>query len=105
LDRSENELLLEICRALDLADDLNRVLAGEGMTVAGSKGQTRVHPAVASLTAVRALLGRQMAQLALPDPDGEAMPSHQSVQARRAAQARWSQRRGPGGPGGRRGAA
>lgn len=101
LERDETELLLEICRAMDLADALAAVLAAEGHTTEGSRGQRVAHPVIAPLTTVRGQLSRMLAQLGLPDQDAVALASPASTQARRAAQARW---RGHT-PRGRRGAA
>lgn len=89
LERDELELLTEICRQLDLCELLESTLAAEGVMAEGSRGQTRLHPAVAALNAGRQLLARQLAQLGLPDQDEVTMASPASTQARRAAQARW----------------
>jgi len=90
LSRGELELLAEACRALDQCDGLRSALDVDGYTVRGSEGQPRVHPAVSQLNATRTLLGRLLAQLALPDPEGEATPSQASLRARKAAQDRWA---------------
>ncbi|NIK57899.1 P27 family phage terminase small subunit [Kribbella shirazensis] len=95
VNRDELELLTEICRTLDLLDELRDAISRDGMTVAGSEGQPRAHPAVSQVTASRALLGRLLAQLGLPDPEGVPVPSARSAQAQRAAESRWN-RRGQG---------
>lgn len=89
LERDETELLTEICRQLDLVELLESTLVAEGVITEGSRGQTRLHPAVGALNAGRQLLARQLAQLGLPDQADAAMASPASTQARRAAQARW----------------
>ncbi len=85
----EVALLHEFCRTLDEVDALRGVLAEQGLTVVGSKGQVRPHPCIAALQASRALLIRLAQQLALPDEGDEVGQSHTSKQAQRAAQARW----------------
>jgi hypothetical protein len=90
LNLDETELLVEICRQLDVVEALAAVLDANGVMTLGSKGQPVVHGAVAALTSARALLGRQLAQLGLPDPQGESVDSPRTAQARRAAQARWA---------------
>lgn len=90
LSRPELELLTEVCRQLDLVELLQATLTADGPVAQGSRGQTRLHPAVAALSSVRTVLARQIAQLDLPDPDGETIPSAAQVQARKAAQARWA---------------
>ena len=92
LDAPELELLTEICRALDDVEDLHRAVAAEGRTVAGSRGQPRAHPALAELRATRVVLGRLLAQLELPDVDGESLPSPVQARGRRAARERWDHR-------------
>lgn len=89
LERDESELLVEICRQLDLVELLETTLAAEGVTTEGSRGQTRLHPVVGALNAGRQLLARQLAQLGLPDLADTPMASPASTQARHAAQARW----------------
>lgn len=101
LERDELELLTEICRQLDLVELLEATLTAEGVTTEGSRGQTRLHPVVQALNAGRQLLQRQLSQLGLPDTDDSAVASPASVQARKAAQARWRNHT----PRGRRGAA
>lgn len=59
------------------------------MTVGGSAGQPRAHPALAELRQARTTLGRLLSQLDLPDEDGHTLPSPTTAKARRAAQVRW----------------
>jgi hypothetical protein len=89
LERDERELLTEVCRQMDVCEALSASLAAEGVTALGSRGQVRVNGVVAQLNACRRLLGQQLAQLGLPDQGGAALPSPASVQASRAAAARW----------------
>ena len=89
---AETEMLIEVCRTLDLCEALQGALDAGGVTVEGSKGQARVHPAVGELRSARALLSRLLAQLEIPEGDGEVLPSPHSVRGRKAAKARWSSR-------------
>ena len=66
LDRDELELAVEVARTLDLIETLRSEVAA-AVTVAGSKGQPRPHPALSSLLAADALLVRLLASLRLPD--------------------------------------
>ena len=85
----ETELLAEVCRTLDEIDLLEAALKADGVTVAGSTGQVRVHPAVAEIRSHRLALSRMMAQLDLPDAEGETLPAGKQVRGRAAARARW----------------
>jgi len=91
---AELELLTEICRAMDDCEALHQVVAVDGRTVAGSRGQPRAHPALGELRATRIMLGRLLAQLQLPDVDGESLPSPVQARGRRAARERWGDHRG-----------
>lgn len=92
LDAPEAELLIETCRMLDDCEALHGVVTAEGRTVPGSRGQIRAHPALAELRANRVVLGRLLAQLQLPNLDGESLPSPVQVRGRRAARQRWDHR-------------
>ena len=90
LNVDELELLTELCRCLDDVEALAAAVDRDGLTVPGSSGQTRVHPAVGELRATRALLGKLLAQLGLPGPDGETLDSPARARARTAARKRWA---------------
>ena len=94
LDVAESELLVEVCRALDECEALHTVVTDQGRTVAGSRGQVVAHPALAELRQTRLMLGRLLAQLELPGPDGDTLPTPVQARGRRAAQTRWQGRRG-----------
>ena len=89
LDPAETEVLVEVCRLLDQCEHLQELLDRDGLEVAGSTGQARVHPAVAELRANRQALGRLLAQLDLPDEDGATLASPTTARARSAARGRW----------------
>lgn len=92
LSEVEFELLRECCRLLDECEALRASVDSEGVTVAGSAGQPRVHPALGELRQHRLALGKLLAQLALPDEEGEALASPLQARGRRGAQARWGTR-------------
>ncbi len=66
LDRDELELAVEAARTLDLIETLRSEVAA-AVTVAGSKGQPRPHPALGPLLAADQLLVRLLASLRLPN--------------------------------------
>jgi hypothetical protein len=90
LTESERELLLEVCRLMDECEALRQAVADDGTTVAGSNGQTRVHPAIGELRQHRLALGRLLSQLALPDQDDETLPTPLQARGRQAAGKRWA---------------
>src|SRR3954467_9035371 len=85
----ETQLLTECCRLLDECETLRSAVEADGATVEGSAGQTRVHPALGELRQHRLALGRLLAQLSLPDEEGESLPTPVQARARRAAASRW----------------
>ena len=89
LERAELELLAEVCRSLDEIDELTAVVRRDGVTVAGSTGQVRAHPAINEVRSHRLALGRLLAQLALPNVDGVTIPSPSSLGAAHASRSRW----------------
>jgi hypothetical protein len=94
LTESEQQILFEVCRTLDELADLAQVIERDGVTVTGSTGQTRTHPALNDVRQHRLALGRLISLLELPDLDGETLPTFQQAQARNAgrkgAQKRWN---------------
>lgn len=89
LSDSELELLTEACRTLDNLDTLDRAIAEAGPTVMGSAGQSVVNPAFTEARGQRTLLHRLIAALALPDDEGDAVPSGHSQRGKAANRARW----------------
>jgi P27 family predicted phage terminase small subunit len=87
---AETELVVEVCRTVDTLEQLAEVVAADGTTSIGSKGQTVAHPALQELRQQRIALGRLLAQLDVEDVDGRAVPSPQTLRARTAAAARWA---------------
>lgn len=84
----EEALLLAACRTIDEIVLLEKALKASDMTVSGSMGQVRIHPAVAELRAHRSCLAALVKQLGLPD-DVEPGADLRSPQHVAAANARW----------------
>ncbi|MBO0979896.1 P27 family phage terminase small subunit [Microbacterium sp. SD291] len=94
-DPHEDELVLEVCRAVDTIDALAETIEQDGVTSTGSMGQTVVHPAIPELRQQQAGLSRLVATLNLSDAmDGSngqvALSRAISSQAQAAANARWA---------------
>ena len=89
----EDELVLldQACRVADTLARLEDGMRGAPLIVTGSMGQQREHPLLSEARQQRALLGRLVAQLKIPDEGGI---SNRSTQARKAAQVRWSRKTG-----------
>lgn len=85
----ERELVAELARLLDEADQLRRAVQHDGTTVLGSKDQVRLHPALGELRATRLAFARILAQLGLPDEDDQAMKSGHQLRGVTGARARW----------------
>ena len=93
LSRDEVELLVEVCRSLDLLDDLRSVLDRDGPMSIGSQGQPVAHPALAHINAAKMTLGRLLKQLGLPREVEEPRLTPAQVQASNAVRARHNERR------------
>ena len=95
--RPDEEIIVRQVEALlDLAGRLQEAIDSEGVTVKGSNYQPRQHPALSELRAAREGASRLLRGLHLPDDQGwQAGATERSVNARKAARARWS-RGGPG---------
>ena len=89
----ELQLLVEVARALDTVEMLQRQLDADGMTVAKGDG-TALHPALCELRLQRQTLARALAQLSLPNDDGTVLASPLSARGRRAAESRWAMTKG-----------
>jgi P27 family predicted phage terminase small subunit len=90
LDRREEHLLLRACRCADELERLEKVLDRDGLTAAGSRGQTVVHPALSEARQIRLTQMRLLGAIELVDPQ-TAMRSATPAQARarKAAETRW----------------
>jgi hypothetical protein len=83
----ELELLASACRLRDKATQLEEAV-GTDVVVTGSKGQVRVHPAVAEARQAALAVAHLLGKLAIPTADERPMTDKQR-QASRAARARW----------------
>ncbi|BDZ60858.1 hypothetical protein Lsed01_00176 [Demequina sediminis] len=90
LSDSETPLLLEACRTLDNLDALAQAVADHGAMTVGSMGQPVVNPALTEARGQRIVLHRLLAALALPDEDGEAIPTGAQQRGKASAAKRWA---------------
>lgn len=86
--RPDEVFLLEsACRTADIIARLDAAMEGEPLQVKGSMGQMREHPLLSEARQQRGLFSRMLAQLKLPDEDGEVDGRNQH---RDAALSRWN---------------
>lgn len=90
LRADELRVLEDACREMDVIDFLEEQRRDEDFAVMirGSQGQMVMNPVFAELRQHRGALRQLLAQLKLPDEDGQA-EGGRSTQARDAAAARW----------------
>lgn len=89
-DERERALLELACRQADDVARLERAVRRDGATVVGSRGQTRLHPALGELRQARLAVGRLLGELELPNFE-EKPQSARSRHAQKAANVRWAQ--------------
>lgn len=94
LTDSELELLAEAVNTMTEIDDLRAALEADGLTVKGSTGQQRVHPAVNEIRQHRLALSRLIKAIHLPAEDES--DDWTTKNAKAAARARWDRERGRG---------
>src|SRR6185312_12199701 len=70
-DAANTARLHEACRVLDRLEQLDAVIAAEGVTSLGSTGQKVVHPAVAETRQLAVVLDRLISSLNLPPTEEE----------------------------------
>jgi hypothetical protein len=87
-DPPDAALLTEIVRTVDNLESLDATIRRDGLTVAGSKGQRRVHPALVEARQLRVVLARLVNAARLPV--GAVEPAARPVGATRPSR--------PGGP-------
>lgn len=91
LDRHDENILVEVCRVLDVIDALNESIAEHGVMVVGSQGQLVMNSAVGELRQQQTSFARLLPLLNLDsDSAGSALATLTSVRAKQAANARWS---------------
>lgn len=76
LEQHETALLIEMCRTVDLLDDLAAIVAAEGTMVPGPGLTMRVHPAIVEARQLRIALARLSASLRLPAGEEGDQPKH-----------------------------
>lgn len=87
----ELRLLEQACRELALIDRLEAGINDESLLVPGSTGQLVINPLVSEVRQHRTAFKTLLAQLKLPDLEGDKRAAEvRSVQARKAAQSRWA---------------
>jgi hypothetical protein len=89
----ELTILAAACRQLDSVAALEAAITADGLTVTGSTGQVRVHPAVAEARQGRLALSRLLSDLRIPSEDAGETEKRTTAAARRAAAARWARPR------------
>lgn len=89
LDPHELVTLESASRQRDVVAQLEAVVDAEGPMVEGSKGQSRVHPAVTEARQGRIALATLLGRIDLQDVDGRSATTP-SQRGRRAANARWA---------------
>jgi phage terminase small subunit len=93
----ETFVLEQAAQQADLIASLEAIVARDGVTVTGSKGQPRIHPAVTAIASARRVLARLLKDVGIPLPekqDADPAPSPRSPSARSAgasyaAKKRW----------------
>jgi hypothetical protein len=85
---TEEQLLVEACREVDLLDVLEQELCHGGVWGTGSQGQRVASPLVNAINQSRTILTRILAQLAPDDEDASTV----SRGATAMAQARWAKK-------------
>jgi len=91
-DERELAVLRLACSQRDLVQAIERELRGQALTVEGHRGQPRGNPLVGLLISARTAELRFLAELEL-SADVAQVPAVRSVRSRRAANARWRQKR------------
>lgn len=94
LRTDELRILEDACREMDLIDRLEGELEGAKAIVHGSQGQPVINPLISEQRQHRATLAALLRQLKLPDENGLSEEENRSAQARAAANARWTTKRG-----------
>ena len=92
---AEIEVLAEIVATLDEIDLLKIAIEQDGVTVTGSTGQTRTHPALTDIRSHRLALQRLLSALGLPSEDEiSSMKSPVQLRSAHANKQRWGGARG-----------
>lgn len=91
LDARDEHLLRGACRAADVIAALERAVKRDGEVVKGSKGQTRLHPALTEARMQRDLQAKLLAKVELEPPAQKTghLSGRQRDQLANARKARW----------------
>ena len=89
LDARELHLLERACRIEDELRQLERVIDADGLTTAGSRGQTIIHPALSEARQLRLVQQRLLGGIELCDPS-QGTRNASTAHAGAAARARWA---------------
>jgi P27 family predicted phage terminase small subunit len=90
LSERERAVLALACVQVDRAAELDAQVDADGLMVAGSTKQLRVHPAVGEARQAALAAGRLLSMLALPDGEDAIPRTGAQIRAARAADARWN---------------
>lgn len=91
---AEMEVLAEVVSLLDEIDLLKVAIDADGVTVQGSTGQTRTHPALTEIRQHRLAVQRLLAALQIPDVDEGTMKTPAQLRSIAGNKARWGGDRG-----------
>lgn len=97
LDHRELALLREAAMIADQLADLDAVLERDGVTIAGSRGQTIVHPVLSEARQLRLAQLRLLGAIEMVDPqEAKRSATPTQARARKAAQSRWREMKAHG---------
>ena len=89
-DARETDLLVEVCRTLDMIELVSAAIEDDGVMIMGSQGQLVLNSAVAELRQQQASYARLVLQLNLDGAvSGEGMKSARASSASETAKRRW----------------
>ncbi len=92
-DLREEAVLEAACAQVDNIVELDKALVKAGVVVLGSQGQPRLNPVVTELRQARIALTRLLGDLQLPSDDELRAKTWRQLQAKRAADSRWTEKR------------
>ena len=97
LDARELHLLARACGCADHLAALEAVVAADGVTATGSRGQAVVHPALSEIRQMKLAQARLLSAIEVVDPVEAVRPATPAQgRARRAATKRWTRKESHG---------